>query len=156
MADNKRKKTENSDQATGPAAVETPVEPEALMEEETEAGTIRISESVISAVVRRYALEVQGVIRFATGRFAGGLGEMIGKKASGVVVDLEEDAVNISVSVVLEFGVRIPEVAAMVQEIIRSKVNELTGKHVNRVDVVVQDLEDVAGTGDSELGVTAE
>ncbi len=133
-----------TDTATPPA--------EFMTEEETEGGTIRISENVIAAVVRKYTLEVSGVIRFASGSLVGGLAEMIGRKnlESSVVVDLEGDAVNIAVTLVLEFGVRIPEVCALVQDVVRTHVEELTGKHVAKVDVVVQDLEEKRTPQESE------
>jgi len=115
-----------------------------LLEGENDGGTIQISENVIAAVVRRYALEVDGVVRFAASSIVGGLAEMIGKKSheSNTQVAIEDDIVSISVTLVLEFGVRIPEVAGMVQDVVRSRVEELTGKQVVRVNVLVQDLED--------------
>ncbi len=127
-------------------------------EDELEGGAIRISETVIAAVVRKYTLEVDGVVRFASASIVGGLAEMIGRKSheSSVAVDLEGDLVNISVTLVLEFGVRIPDVASVVQDVIRSHVEELTGKHVARVDVIVQDLEDRAPAQKPKPQETAE
>jgi len=117
---------------------------ELITGQETEDGTIRISENVIAAVVRRYVLEVEGVARFASGSLVGGLAEMIGRRnqEGSVIVRLEGDAVNISITLILEFGVKVPEVAGLVQDVIRSRVEELTGKHVTSVDVIVQDLEE--------------
>ena len=43
---------------------------ELIMGEENEAGTIRISENVIAAVVRKYTLEVEGVIAHTPRRYA--------------------------------------------------------------------------------------
>lgn len=112
--------------------------------DETEAGSIKISESVIAAVVRKYTLEVDGVLRFASASLVGGLAEMIGRRSSesSVVVDLEGEAVNITVTLVLRFGVKVPEVGELVQDVIRSRVEELTGKTVGKIDVIVHDLED--------------
>ncbi len=115
-----------------------------ITEDADESGAVRISENVITAVVRKYTLEVPGVIRFASNTLVSGLAEMIGRKSSesNVVVNLENDAVVISVTLVLEFGVCIPEVAGLVQNIISTKVEEITGKHVAKVDVIVQDMEE--------------
>lgn len=115
-----------------------------IIDESEEGGTVRISEDVISAVVKKYTLEVDGVTRFASNTIVSGLAEMIGRRSheSNVVVDLSDEGVNIAVTLVLEFGVKIPEVAALVQDVIRTRVEAMTGKHVNRVDVIVQDLEE--------------
>jgi len=109
-----------------------------------ETGSIRISENVIAAVVRKYTMEVKGVARFASNTLVSGIAEMIGRRSSesNVVVDVDGDAVSISVTLVLHFGVRIPEVAALVQDVVRTRVEELTGKQVGKVNVVVQDLEE--------------
>ena len=127
--------------------------PGVLAEEENDSGAIRISENVIAAVVRKYTLEVNGVIRFASGSIVGGLAEMIGRKnyEGSVSVELEGDAVNIAVTLVLEFGVCIPEVATLVQDIIQTRVEELTGKHVTKVDVIVQDLEELPEANEPEV-----
>ncbi len=107
--------------------------------------SIRISENVIAAITRKYTLEIDGVVRFASGSLVSGLAEMIGRKSqdSSVVVNLEGEAVHIGVNLVLRFGVRVPQVATEVQEIIRAKVEELTGKVVTGVRVTVQDLQEI-------------
>jgi uncharacterized alkaline shock family protein YloU len=117
-----------------------------FMDEEAEGGAIKISENVIAAVVRKYTLEVDGVVRFASGSIVGGIAGMIAKRSyeSSMVIDLDEDAVNISITLVFRFGVRIPDVAQAVQEVVRLRVEEFTGKHVSRVNVLVHDLEDAS------------
>lgn len=124
-----------------------PVAPEAdlIPSEENDDGSIKISENVIAAVVRKYTLEVDGVIRFASSTIVGGLAEMIGRRnqEGSVAVQIEGEAVNIVVTLILQFGVKVPEIASLVQDVIRSRVEELTGKYVTSVDVIVQDLEDV-------------
>ena len=115
-------------------------------EEHEEGGldAIGISENVVAAVVRKYTLEVDGVVRFASSTIGGGLAVMIGRKSSesSVVVAIDGDAVSISVTLVLEFGIKVPGVAALVQDVIRSRVEDLTGMHVVSVNVNVQDLEE--------------
>ena len=113
-------------------------------EEEPDIDSIRLSENVIAAVARKYTLEVDGVLRFAPGSIVSGLAEMIGRKSqeSSVVVSLDGEEVHISLNLILRFGVKIPEVAGAVQEIVREKVQELTGKLVTGVRVTVHDLED--------------
>ena len=107
--------------------------------------SIRISENVIASVTRRYVLQIDGVVRFHSGSLVSGLAEMIGRKSQdrSIVVTLDGEEVHIGVNLVLRFGVKVPEVASAVQNIIRSKVEELTGKHVSGVRVTIQDLQDV-------------
>jgi uncharacterized alkaline shock family protein YloU len=116
-------------------------------------GTIRISEDVIAAIVRKSALEIPGVARFGTSTLAGGLAEMIGRKTrdSSIVVDLDAGQVAVSVNLVLAFGCRIPEVAATVREAIRKSVEEMTGMRVTRVNVTIQNLEDAPKPSDPPL-----
>ena len=123
-----------------PVAAEVP----GALEEADEQGSIRISENVIAAVVRKYVLEVEGVVRFASGGLVGGLADMLGRKSheSNIVVDIQKEAVSITITLVLEFGVRIPDVSSQVQDVVRDRVEDLTGKHVAKVNVIVQDLEE--------------
>jgi uncharacterized alkaline shock family protein YloU len=111
-------------------------------EDEDGTGTIRISENVIEAIVRKYTLEVDGVLRFASGNFV----DILRSSRRGdrhVVVSLEdEENVEVAVTIVVRFGVPIREVAEMVQNIIRSKIEELAGKQVSKVDVIVSDVEE--------------
>ena len=111
---------------------------------ESNEDSIRISENVISAIVRKYTLEIPGVVRFAANSIVGGLAEMIGRKSpeGNIVVNLEGASVTVSVNLVLAFGVKVPEVALKVQEVIRTRIEELTGKQVQLVNVTVFDLEE--------------
>ena len=129
--------------------VPTGTPPPLVESEDADGGTIRVSDAVISAIVRKYTLEVPGVVRFASVSLVGGLAEMIGRKTadSNIVIDMENGSVAISVNLVLAFGSRVPEVAATVQEVIRSKVEEFTDKKVSRVNVTIQDLDEVLRKG---------
>lgn len=153
MSSEAKKKTGKENSKEQPQPLKAPAATaELLMEEETDNGTIQISENVIAAVVRKYTLDVDGVVRFANSGIVGGIAGMIAKRnyESSMIVDLEDEKVNISVTLILRFGVRIPHVAQMVQDVIRDRVEELTGKHVTRVNVLVQDLEDHVQAEDHE------
>lgn len=145
MTEAKRSKKSPATEKEQP--VQTPpveVGTDLLMEEENEDGCIKISENVIAAVVRKYTLEVDGVLRLAPQSIGGTLAGMVKRNYDrNMVVEMDDDSARISVTLVMRFGVRIPEVAQMVQDVIRSRVEELTGKHVSRVNVIVQDLEEV-------------
>jgi uncharacterized alkaline shock family protein YloU len=115
---------------------------EVLIEEVNSTGLIRISEDVIVSVVKHYTLTVPGVISFAQTGFASGLADLLTRKPaeSSVTLEMEGEYVNISVALIVRFGVSVPEIAAEVQSVISGKVEELTGKVVNKVDVTIRDL----------------
>jgi uncharacterized alkaline shock family protein YloU len=117
--------------------------PGMISDDENDTGSIRISENVVAAIVHKYVLEVEGVVRFASGSLVGNIGEFFGRPdpEKNLMVDLENECVNINVTLVLEFGVHIPTVATMVQDV---------------VNVTVQDLEDPAAVAEAAAKVEAE
>jgi uncharacterized alkaline shock family protein YloU len=69
------------------------------------------------------------------------LAGMIRNKKSGdrgIRVDFDESGVVIQLHVVLEYGIRIPHVAWQLQTEVRQAVEQMTGKHVKAVQVIVQ------------------
>ncbi len=110
-------------------------------EEGTDLGAIQIHNNVISIIARLSALKVPGVVEMS-GSLVDGLAGMIGKKPAdcGIRVDLDENNVNIELHVVLEYGVRIPQVAWQIQNEVRQAVGQMTGKNVRSVNVVVQSV----------------
>lgn len=134
MADNVQAK------ATGVGiSPDHPEVPAEHVENSNELGSVQIHNSVIAAIARVAALKIDGVIELSGG-LVDGLAGMIGKKSGdrGIRVEFEDTAVVIEVHVVLAFGVRIPHVAWQLQTEIRKAVEQMTGKPVKAVNVVVQ------------------
>lgn len=124
-----------------------------VYESSTDGGSIKIAENVFSSVIKNYTLEIPEVMKFASDSLVGSLAEMIGKKSASrsVIVDIDEnDQVEVTVNVVLKFGSHIPTVASKVQEVISSRVEEITGKEVAQVNVNVVDLVHEAEKEDEE------
>ena len=111
------------------------------LEEGTDLGAIQFHNNVIAFIARLSALKVPGVVEMS-GSLVDGIAGMIGKKSSdrGIRVDLEENTVAIELHVVLEYGVRIPQVAWQIQNEVRQAVSQMTGKNVKSVNVVVQSV----------------
>ena len=99
-------------------------------------GKINISEEVIAVVAGVAASEVSGVAEMNTS-LAGGITELLGKKnySKGVKVVIEEDQVKISLSVTVNYGCNIPEVATEVQEKVKNALETMTGLTVTAIDV---------------------
>ena len=112
----------------------------------SEFGQIRINNNVIAIIAHETAKKVPGVVELQ-GSLADDLAGMIGKKPKdkGIRVEKEsEELLTIDLAVVLEFGVRIPDICVQLQEAVKESVEEMTGQHVYAVNVVVQGIRSVA------------
>ena len=111
------------------------------IEDGTDLGVVQIHNNVIATIARLAALKVPGVAEMS-GTFVDGLAGMIGKPVvdRGIRVDFEENVVVIELHVVIDFGVRIPHVAWQIQNEVRQAVEQMTGKSVKAVNVIVQAL----------------
>lgn len=103
---------------------------------------VRISDEVVSTVAAIAATEVDGVVAM-TGGLVGGLTEMLGRRnpQKGVRVDIGPEEAVIDLTLTVRYGVRIPEVAAKVQESVRAAVERMTGLVVRAVNVHVTGVE---------------
>ena len=119
---------------------------EETAEEGAEQGEIKIHHHVIATIARLAALKVPGVASLSPS-FAQGLARIFGKKAddTGIRVLLLESGVVIDLYVVVNFGVRIPQVAWQIQNEVRQAVEQMSGKNVRAVNVVVQSLQFESG-----------
>ena len=152
MADSRKKDSEPGGDAGAASAPLVDGVPDVFVESEDEGGSIRISETVITSVVRKHTLAVPGVVAFAGETFVEGLADIFRRRphVGGIAVsDMQGESVSIAVTLVLEFGVVIPEVARRVQHAIREAMQDLTGKRVAKVDVTVVDLSEVSTGGES-------
>ena len=106
---------------------------------ETEVNGIKISEDVVSTIAGVAASEVAGVAGMSGG-LVGGLSEMLGKKnfSKGIKVDVENNSTTIEIYIIVEYGVRIPDVAWEIQHKVKTAVEDMTGLKVEKVNIHVQ------------------
>ncbi len=104
-----------------------------------ETGNVRISDEVVAVIAGIAATEVDGVAGMSGG-IVGGITEILGKKnlSKGVKVEVGEKEAAIDIYVVIDYGVRIPEVAGQVQENVKRAVESMTGLDVVEVNIHVQ------------------
>lgn len=101
---------------------------------------IEISDEVVAVIAGVCVSEVTGVAEMAGG-FAGGITEVLsGKKnlSKGIKVEVGEKDTKIDVNIIVEYGVRIPDVAFEIQNKVKKSVKEMTGLDVIEVNVHVQ------------------
>ena len=122
-------------------------EPKRYSSEEIEAAggedVVRVSDEVISTIAGMALAEVKGVAT-SSPSLVGGL---LGRKSAGRGIKIETDgnAVMLDVTVMVEYGARIPDVAAEIQAKLRSAIEEMTGKFVRAVNVTVQGIRAPSG-----------
>lgn len=110
-------------------------------EKAIESGNVHISEEVIAIVAGVAAADVKGVAGMCT-TLTGGIAEFFGKKshAKGVKIEMTEEHVTIGISITVEYGCKIPDVAWEVQERVKREVENMTGLDVVAVDVYVNGI----------------
>ncbi len=113
---------------------------EVIKIEEVSEDNIQIADDVISIIAGKAVSEINGVAGMSGG-FAGGISEVLsGKKnlSKGIKVEKGEKEAKIDVSIVVEYGVRIPDVAFEIQNRVKKAVETMTGIKVSSVNVNVQ------------------
>lgn len=103
-------------------------------------GDIKVNHTVVASIVRLAALEINGVCAVGGG-FVDGIADLFSKKESdrGVrVSENEHGNYSIELRVVMEFGTELAKTAYEVQLAIRKQVANMTGKPVEKVDVVIE------------------
>lgn len=102
--------------------------------------TIQIADDVVAVIAGKAVSEVAGVAGMSGG-FAGGITEVLsGKKnlSKGIKVEVGEKEAKIDVNIIVEYGVRIPDVAFEIQNRVKKAVEAMTGLNVSSVNVHVQ------------------
>ena len=103
-----------------------------------ENGNVNISDEVVSIIASLAATEVNGVFGMGNS-ISGGFAELLGKKnlSKGVKVLISEKTVSLDLSIIVEYGAKIPDVAWKLQEKVKSEVEAMTGLNVVAVNVSV-------------------
>lgn len=113
--------------------------------ESSENGTVSFASDVIATIAGLAATEVEGVA--AMGGGSTGLADILTRRGQstknltkGVKVELAEGGVSVAITIVVEFGSPIPEVAAGIQENVKKAIETMSGLTVHCVDVHVQGM----------------
>lgn len=141
------KTPEEQKQADKAAEANTP-EPKQLDALHTELGDTTIADQVVEKIAGLATREVEGVYAMgsAAGRALSGLAQRLPGQAakntvgSGVSIEKGERQTAVEVSVVVEYGVSIVEVADNIRESIITAVEHATGLEVVEVNITVTDV----------------
>lgn len=101
--------------------------------------SLKISNDAVAMYVGIAVSEIPGVYGMS-GALAGITEAISGKKnyTKGVKVEINEKTVKIDVSIIVEYGARIPDVAFEIQTKVKKAVETMTGLKVSDVNVNVQ------------------
>jgi len=99
---------------------------------------IKISDEVIETIAAVTISEIEGVSGTGSG-LVDGLARRLSKKpaTSGIKASIGEGTVSVDISIVVKYGIRIPEVAWNVQDAVKKEIELMTGLKVEKVNVRV-------------------
>lgn len=120
-------------------------------EHETE-NNIKIADDVIAIIAGVAVSEVSGVASMAGG-FPGISAVLGGKKnlSKGIKVEVGEKEAKIDVNIIVEYGIRIPDIAFEIQNRVKKAVENMTGLKVSEVNVHIQGVKtDMEGNNEEE------
>jgi len=105
-------------------------------------GKITIREEVIATVSGVAAMECYGLVGMAPRNVQEELTDLLRRDnfERGVDVQFNEDSISIQLYIVVEYGVKISEVAKNVQERVKYVVETMLGLKVDSVNVKVQSV----------------
>lgn len=101
-------------------------------------GKVEIAPEVIETIAGLAASEIEGVASMR-GNFASDVVERFGgvSHSKGVKVDISETAIEIDMSIVIQYGVSIPKVSQQLQTNIRQSLKNMTALEVNHINIHV-------------------
>ncbi|MFW6287131.1 MAG: Asp23/Gls24 family envelope stress response protein [bacterium] len=106
------------------------------MADEQNVGTIKIANEVVAIIASLAASEIDGVAGMSGG-VGSGIAEMLGHK-KGVKVDTGDNECVVDISVIVEYGTSIPEVAENIQSNVKQAIESMTGLNAVEINVHVQ------------------
>jgi uncharacterized alkaline shock family protein YloU len=112
------------------------------LKNEIDMGIVKISDEVVGVIAGLATTEVQGIVGMSAS-LVGGISQILsGKKnlSKGVKVSVGENSATIDLYVVVEYGVKIPEVAEQVQDNVKKAVETMTGLTVSSINIHVQNV----------------
>jgi len=108
---------------------------------QTELGSINISEDVIATICGVAAMECYGLVGMASRNVQDGISDFLRKDyyERGVDVQyIDDHIVSVTLYIIVEYGVKISEVARNIQERVKYAIENTIGLDVESIDIRVQ------------------
>ena len=111
------------------------------MSEERARGRIEVSPAAVATIANHATLNSYGVVGMAAKNLVNGIAQVLRPESRrGVEVHIDEDRIVIDLYVVIEYGVRIAEVARNIMSSVKFSVEKAMGVPIAGVNVHVQGL----------------
>lgn len=105
-------------------------------------GMIEISNTVVAKLAGYAATKCYGVVGMATRSSKDGIASLLKKEQMdrGIKVKVTDNVLDISVFVIMEYGVNISSVGEIIKSNVKYQVEEMTGLEVRSVTVNVESV----------------
>lgn len=102
-------------------------------------GSVTFANEVVATIAALATCDIPGVAGMCGG-FVGGIAEMLGKKnlTKGVKVTVKENSVFVELEIIVDYGVKVPDVCAAIQESVAKGIETMTGLEVAEINIAVQ------------------
>lgn len=113
------------------------------MEIRKEEGSIKISDQVLMTVIRESVKDIKDIVSLKGG-FPGGIKATFSSNTTtkkGVKIQKEEEQIIINISVIVKYGIKIPEILKEAQKKVKNNVETMTDIQVKNINIYIQDLE---------------
>jgi uncharacterized alkaline shock family protein YloU len=99
-------------------------------------GEVQIADEVVATIAGLAATEVEGVAAMS-GNITNELVSKLGMKnlSKGVKIEVHEDSVSVDLALTLDYGYSIPNTSKLVQEKVKSAIENMTGLTVSEVNI---------------------
>ena len=107
-----------------------------------ETSSVKIAPDVVATIAGVSASEIKGVAGMCSA-FAGGIAEILGARKNatkGIKVEIKDKTTIIDMYIIVEYGVRIPELAWEIQENVKNNVETMTGLTVEKVNIHIDGI----------------
>ena len=106
-------------------------------------GTVSFATEVVATIAGLAATEVEGVASMTSQ--SNGFADMFSRKntrnfTKGVRIDLDGNKVTVDITIVVEYGSPVPDVARSIQENVKKAIETMSGLDVRSVDVHVSGI----------------
>ncbi|MCI6859288.1 MAG: Asp23/Gls24 family envelope stress response protein [Eubacterium sp.] len=107
-----------------------------------EVGQVQIADEVVAVIAGLAATEVDGVAKMS-GNITNEIVSILGMKklSKGVKVAISGEEVEVSLNLVLKYGVSIPKTSEEVQDKVKNAIETMTGLHVSEVNIRIAGIQ---------------